>query len=119
MLTDAGCSIYEHRPRTCRTYDCRVFPATGVELDEADKPLIARRARRWRFEHPTARDHAEHDALRAAARFVAEHARELPDEVRPTTATHLAVAAVEAHGAFLGPEAPGVAEVQVALSRTR
>src|SRR5688572_23451385 len=24
MLVDEKCSIYEHRPRTCRTYDCRV-----------------------------------------------------------------------------------------------
>src|SRR5262245_45885670 len=34
MLADDGCSIYEHRPRTCRTYDCRVFAAAGVELDD-------------------------------------------------------------------------------------
>src|SRR5207253_1500026 len=33
MLIDGGCSIYEHRPRTCRTYDCRVFAATGVDVD--------------------------------------------------------------------------------------
>ena len=31
MLIDDQCSIYEHRPRTCRTYDCRVFPAAGLE----------------------------------------------------------------------------------------
>src|SRR5690349_2465179 len=37
MLTEAGCSIYEHRPRACRMYDCRVFAAAGV--DPADKPL--------------------------------------------------------------------------------
>ncbi|HET7720760.1 MAG TPA: YkgJ family cysteine cluster protein, partial [Acidimicrobiales bacterium] len=29
MFVDGACSIYEHRPRTCRTYDCRVFPAAG------------------------------------------------------------------------------------------
>ena len=32
MLVDDQCSIYEHRPRTCRTYDCRVFPAAGIEI---------------------------------------------------------------------------------------
>jgi Fe-S-cluster containining protein len=37
MLIDDVCSIYEHRPRTCRTYDCRVFPAAGIE---PDKPRI-------------------------------------------------------------------------------
>ena len=51
MLVDDQCSIYEHRPRTCRTYDCRVFPAAGLEVDD-DKPLIAGRARRWRFGYP-------------------------------------------------------------------
>ena len=29
MLIDGACSIYEHRPRACRTYDCRIFAATG------------------------------------------------------------------------------------------
>ena len=33
MLVDNQCSIYSHRPRTCRTYDCRVFPAAAVEVD--------------------------------------------------------------------------------------
>ena len=45
MLIDGGCSIYEHRPRTCRTYDCRVFPAAGVEVDDREKGLLAQRAR--------------------------------------------------------------------------
>jgi Fe-S-cluster containining protein len=69
MLVDGACSIYEHRPRTCRTYDCRIFPAAGIEAD-ADRPAIARQARRWRFEHPTAGDQADHEAVRAAARRV-------------------------------------------------
>ncbi|MGI9120662.1 MAG: YkgJ family cysteine cluster protein, partial [Acidimicrobiales bacterium] len=37
MLVDNRCSIYEHRPRTCRTYDCRIFPAAGLEPDDDDK----------------------------------------------------------------------------------
>ena len=32
MLVDHKCTIYEHRPRTWRVYDCRSFPAAGVEL---------------------------------------------------------------------------------------
>ena len=46
MLGDEGCGIYDHRPRTCRTYDCRVFAATGVVPDQ---PLVAERVARWRF----------------------------------------------------------------------
>lgn len=107
MLTDDGCSIYEHRPRTCRTYDCRVFPAAGIEPD--DKGLIAQRARRWRFEFPTEVDRHEHEAVRAAARFVQEQARyvqeqkgRLSEGSPPTNPTRLAVLAIEVHDAFLG-----------------
>ena len=48
MLIDGDCSIYEHRPRTCRAYDCRVFAVTGVEPE--GQPAIAARVREWRFE---------------------------------------------------------------------
>jgi hypothetical protein len=46
MLVDGGCSVYDHRPRTCRAYDCRVFAAVGVQ---PEGPLVAARTRRWRF----------------------------------------------------------------------
>ena len=71
MLVDDRCSIYEHRPRTCRTYDCRIFPATGVEVDD-DKPLIAGQARRWRFSYPTPQDRDLHAAVRGAAAAIPE-----------------------------------------------
>ena len=47
MLVDGACSIYEHRPRTCRTYDCRIFAVTGVVPDQ---PAIATRVLDWQFE---------------------------------------------------------------------
>jgi hypothetical protein len=101
MLIDGKCSIYEHRPRTCRTYDCRVFPAAGIEVD-ADKPGIARRARRWRFDFPAEVDRAEHDAVYAAATFLREHEDLLPEDAVPANATQRAVLAIEVHDAFLG-----------------
>ena len=61
MLVDGACSIYEHRPRTCRTYDCRVFAVTGVEPE--GQPAIAARVREWRFEID---DRERWDAVRAA-----------------------------------------------------
>ncbi len=64
MLTGSGCSIYEHRPRTCRTYDCRVFAATGI--DPAEQPAIAARARRWRFVIDTDADRAARARIDAA-----------------------------------------------------
>ena len=89
MLVDGSCSIYEHRPRACRTYDCRVFAATGVEVDAA-QPAIGRRVRRWRFDYPTSADRVQHDAARAAGAFVVGH----PD-LAPVNATQRAVLALQ------------------------
>lgn len=60
MPTDGSCSIYEQRPLTCRTYNCRVFAAAGIT---ADADLISRQARRWKFGHPTQDDHDRHAAV--------------------------------------------------------
>jgi len=104
MLIGGGCSIYEHRPRTCRTYDCRIFPAAGVEIDDGDHAAIARRARRWRFDFPDDVDRVEHEAVRAAARFVRERADLLPAGAAPANSTQGAVLAVRLHEAFLDRE---------------
>ena len=101
MLTDGRCSLYEHRPRTCRTYDCRVFPAAGLEIEGHDKALIAEQTRRWRFDYPGELDRNERDAVRAAAEFLQEHKEVLPEGTSATSATQLAVLAVEVHDAFL------------------
>jgi Fe-S-cluster containining protein len=92
MLAGGRCSIYDHRPRTCRTYDCRIFTATGLEVDaEADsKAEIAARSRRWRFSFPADEDHRRHAAVRAAVRTV-----------RATSVTELAVRSIESHEEFL------------------
>lgn len=106
MLGDGGCTIYDDRPRTCRTYDCRVFPAAGLDPDP-DKPRIAERTRRWRFAHPDPADAVLHDAVRAAATFVRTHRDALPEPVVPHTATQHAVLAVRLHGAFVSPDGTG------------
>lgn len=95
MLVDGGCSIYEHRPRTCRTYDCRIFTATGIVVDEGSRARIADRARRWRFRHPTEADRVLQEALEAAAAFVRARAG------TGVTSTELAVRAVEVHERFI------------------
>lgn len=96
MLVRGSCSIYEHRPRICRTYDCRIFPAAGVSPD-TDKPAIAERAGRWRFELDTLDDRARHDATRMAATAI----RLAQLGGRPTSATQLAAQAVLAHDDLL------------------
>jgi Fe-S-cluster containining protein len=118
MLIDDQCSIYEHRPRTCRTYDCRVFPASGLEVDDAAKAAIARQVRRWRFSFASEADRNEHDAVRAAATFLRDHADALPDGTVPTNTTQLAVLAVEVSDLFLRPGVePDAQAVGVELKR--
>jgi Fe-S-cluster containining protein len=104
MLVDDRCSIYEHRPRACRTYDCRVFAATGLDVADDGKPMIAERARRWRFSYSMPADRAEHDALRTAAELVRRRTGELPGGA-PATATQAAVLAIEMHGGGATPKA--------------
>ena len=118
MLEAGACSIYEHRPRTCRTYDCRVFPAAGVELDDPGKGAIARRAQRWEFAFPTADDRTRHEAVRAATTFLDERRTRIDDGLVPAGATALAVLALEVHGAFLQPE-PDTSAVEVTIARRR
>lgn len=119
MLVDGACSIYEDRPRTCRTYDCRVFAAAGVEPDPDTQPAIAVRVAGWRFtvDGPEARARA--DAVRNAATYLDGHRAELPRGSAPVNRTQLAVLAVEVHDAFNGPEPPDPAVVAAAVDRVR
>src|ERR1700722_9642154 len=95
MLIDNRCSIYEHRPRTCRTYDCRVLPAAGLDAAaDADKVLIARQARRWRFDYRNEADRPEPEAIRAPAASIHEAGS-------PMNATRVAIAAIQKHDPLL------------------
>ena len=91
------CTIYDRRPRTCRVYDCRVFAAAGIP---ADREPIVRMAARWEFTYADEHAHAEHTAVRAAARFVRENAALFPGGAVPEDPAQLAVLAVKAAGIF-------------------
>ncbi len=87
MLSEQGCRIWEHRPQVCRTYDCRVYPATGLP---AEQPPVAERVRRWRF---TADDPGAETAaasVKAAAASLTEHFPESPASARAAAAVALA-----------------------------
>jgi hypothetical protein len=117
MLVDDACSIYESRPATCRTYDCRVFAAAGVRDDDPDKGRIARRAQRWIFTYDSIDAQVQHAAVTRAADFLTIHDGVLPDRLAPANATQLAVLSVAIHDCFLesngdgaidgGEQAPG------------
>jgi Fe-S-cluster containining protein len=106
MLIDHMCSIYEDRPKACRTYDCRVFAAAGLEITEDDKAEIARRVRRWRFSDAGPSDQRRHDAVRSAARFLGTHPELLPPGIAATNQTQVAVLALEVHDLFFAPDGP-------------
>jgi len=119
MLGDDGrCTIYEHRPLTCRTYDCRVFAAAGID---ADRDEVTRRARRWRFACTEPREGDALTAVSAAAHWVRGHAAAFPGGAVPDHPAQLAVLAVKAAGVFLpgGPAAEGEDDAAVAAAIVR
>lgn len=101
MFIGNACSIYEDRPKTCRAYDCRIFTATGIAAGE-DKPRIAAQAARWDFGLEDPEDRLRLRAVRAAARFLEEHANAFPKGFLPAHPTQRAVIALKVHALFLG-----------------
>ena len=104
MVTGDGCSIYEHRPLTCRNYDCRVFAAAGIA---ADQQAITQRTRRWKFAYPAQDDRDRHASVRAAAAFLQAHAGSFPAEAALRDPMHVAILAVKVCEVFAGGDAPG------------
>ena len=102
MPVDGACSIYEHRPRTCRTHDCRVFAASGLELEDPAQSAINDRVGRWQFRLVDRSDTVKVDAVRSAV--------ELVTELDPgTDATDQTLAAIEIVDQFLSVD-PDVEE---------
>jgi len=107
MFENGGCSIYQDRPETCRTYDCRVFTAAGLNAGP-DKIVINERISRWRFDYPDDRDREEHRAVTAAANFLRQHVVRFPGGRVPSRPSEIAVLAVKSYAVFLNP--PGTDE---------
>lgn len=124
MFLDGACSIYEHRPRTCRTYDCRVFPAAGLAPDHDGRAKIAEQVRRWKFDFSEPEDEALRSAVEAAAAYLRANAHLLPGLVS-SNSTQLAFLAVRIREVFLARLAtgelrmvtPAVDTVRVAITR--
>ena len=85
MFVNNQCSIYEDRPQTCRDYDCRVFAATGVAVDEQVQPEIADRVKRWVFEYGCEESRDEHKTVKQAAAFLEENRDLFPPGSLPVT----------------------------------
>lgn len=101
MWTGSACAIYDHRPRTCRDFDCRVFAATGIAAD--DRALIAAQVARWRFSYPRAEDRDDQARVRAAAAFLRDHADAFPDGELPRHPAQLAALAIRVYDVIADP----------------
>lgn len=116
-MFDGGCRIYADRPDTCRTYDCRVFAAAGMQA--GDRPVINERIARWRFSYPTARDREEQQAVAAAASFLRRHPVRFPSGRIPSRPAEIAVLAVKTYEVFLGASPDGEAAAQAVIAAAR
>lgn len=101
LLANGKCSIYEHRPQTCRNYDCRVFTAAGIAAGGDEKAVINHRVSNWKFSYPTELDRVEHLAVQATAAFIQEHVNCFPGGRAPSNPSQLAILAIKAYPVFL------------------
>ena len=110
MFVDGGCSIYEDRPQTCRTFDCRVFAATGIDLGDGPNSVMATQVRRWQFAIDDELDERELSALMSAAQFLQDHRAQFPPDLLPQNRLQLAIVAVRVFPLFLDPPDETVTE---------
>ena len=101
MLSSRGCRVYADRPRTCRLYDCRIFPATGILEVGEGKEAIASQASRWKFRFPGPEDLRLHAAIQKSARFLSSNPGIFPEGFLPSNPTQLAILAIRVHSVFL------------------
>ncbi|MEM7097393.1 MAG: YkgJ family cysteine cluster protein [Pseudomonadota bacterium] len=103
MLKANQCSIYDSRPLTCRTYDCRIFSGSGIDAG-ANRPAVNESVKRWRFTYDDQHDARKHQALMTAANFVMAHKEEL--DVFSDEPLHVALLALRCLPFFLQDPLP-------------
>lgn len=103
MFDGSGCTIYPHRPQTCRDYDCRIFAAAGLVAGGAEKRVINERVDAWRFSYADEGARRRHVAIRATAAFIRDRWQAFPGLCAPTAPTGIAVLALKSHRVFLDP----------------
>ena len=117
MLVSGRCTVYADRPLACRTYDCRVYAATGIA---PDRDAIAQQVRLWTFGHASREDSERQAAVLAAVRFMREHPECLPSDAARIQPVRVAVLAIAVHEAFLQDEPGSVARSRLSdLDRVR
>ena len=103
MFRNGKCSIYTYRPETCRQYDCRVYPATGIFPDD-DTSQIVKKAKGWKFDVSSPEDIEVFEAVRVSAEFIKKYHDCFPKEFIPGNSPQQAVFAIRIHSEFIGVE---------------
>ena len=101
MLRTEGCTIYAHRPRTCRLFDCRAFAAAGFGASEGISPPVMERVSKWTFDAQDEDGLRALEAVRRAGRFILAQRDHFPLPHRPRGATEMALMALRVHECFL------------------
>lgn len=115
QMTDMGCRIYAHRPITCRNYDCRIFTAAGLLAGGEEKITINERVQQWEFSYSSELGRKQHTAVKAAARFVQDHADCFPAGALSGNPSQVAILAIKAYDVFLETkEASACADLKMA-----
>lgn len=99
MFIGNACSIYKDRPLTCRTYDCRIFAATGITAGN-DKSLIRRQVNRWRFDLSAPQAWSQFTALQKAAEFLYAYTSHFPEGFIPKQNSQIAILAIKTYDIF-------------------
>jgi len=63
LLIENHCSIYDFRPDSCRTFECRIYSATGIKLDKDEISPINLPIKEWKFSYPTRNDVLQQERL--------------------------------------------------------
>ena len=113
VFNDGGCSLYAHRPQTCRDYDCRVYSATGL-VPDGDRPVIRERVEAWRFSYSSETELADARAIRSAAAFLLANRAAFPPGFRMESAAAAAVLAMKVYPVFREGRDQGIPEHTVA-----
>ena len=105
MLKKGVCSIYDHRPSTCRSYDCRIFPATSIQISGKDKSLISKQIERWKFSQTEPEGIELQRAVKKSAVFLKNKSKHFKQGELPGNPTQLAIMAIKVYDLFLEEKA--------------
>lgn len=105
MLKSGNCTIYPDRPSTCRTFDCRVLAAAGLDVGGKWSKRINERVHAWRFSFSSEDGRHRFKAIKSAANFIQQHPGAFPGGRAPDEPTTIAVLAIKVHSVFLCPSA--------------